>query len=390
MKPARMLLVATLAMATAGLVAASAARQQTEPAQAGSQAVQLLSAADIRAARVLPADDRGPTYYWLEGLAHKVTVQFPDAVAVSERGADGVLTTRLTDRLHNDLATFRVNRIAEGADVLDYQAGAQAPMLAARRADVHATLAWSGRQAYRLWKDAHGAEPASLEWRDGFMRARGAARHGRDDETEQITTEWPDGITAVVTRQDGPRRNVLTGERLQKAHAIVSRFHQNGVTIGVVAWYPEEQVVEWNFPNVSKGYVDPTRLKKAGGWQFTPDMAWASVQGFAFKHFADEIAAKGFVAQRQAEPAPGLAGRVAAFFAPTLLANEPGCDDLHWFDHSIFRACCDMHDQCYEKEGCTAGSWWTFGAKWSCVRCNMTVIVCFFSGGDTPWGPRYI
>lgn len=389
MKPARMLLVATLGIATVGLVAAGA-RQQNEPAQAGPQSVQMLSAADLDAARALAPDDRGATYYWLEGLAHKVTVQFPDAIAVTERGADGQLRTHLTDRLRNELATFNVDRMTDGADVLDYRAAGRTPVLAARRADVHATLAWSGRQAYRLWKDAHGDDPASLEWRDGFMRTRGSARHGRDDETEQITTEWPEGITAVVTKQNGPRRNVLTGEKLQKAHVVLSRFHQNGVIIGVVAWYPEEKVLSWNFPNVSKGYVDSTRLKKVGGWHFTPDMAWASVQGFAFEHFHEQIAAKGFVAEREPPPAPGLAGRVAAFFAPALSANEPGCDDLHWLDGSMFRYCCDMHDQCYEKDGCSSSSWWEFWSSWRCTVCNAKVIVCFYSGGDTPWGPRWI
>jgi hypothetical protein len=385
MKPARMLLVATLAVATAGLVAAGADRQQNEPAQAGSQAVQMLSAAEINAARGLPADDRGPTYYWLEGLAHKVTVRFPDAIAVSERGADGQLRTRLTDRTQNDLATFNVDRIANSADVLDYQAVGRTPMLAARRADVHATLGWSARQAYRLWKDAHGNEPASLEWRDGFMRRRGAARHGRDDEAEQVTAEWPDGITAVVTKQEGPRRNVLTGERLQKGHVIVSRFHQNGVIIGFVAWYPEEKVLEWNFPNVTKGYLDPVRLKRNGGWTFTPDMAWASVQGFAFKHFHEEIVAKGFVAHNGAKPS--LPARVAAFFAPTLAANSIGCDGMHWLDGTLFRYCCDRHDQCYAKRGCDFTSWWTWWTSWTCSSCNSAAIYCFLDTGNTLYGP---
>src|SRR6185437_2064928 len=112
--------------------------------------------------------------------------------------------------------------------------------------------------------------------------------------------------------------------------------------------------------------------------------AWASVQGFAFEHFHQEIAAHGFVAR--AGERPTLPARLASFFAPALAANEPGCDDLHWLDGTVFRYCCDMHDQCYETDGCTAGSWWQWWKSWSCDNCNMTVIVCFFDGGDTPWG----
>jgi hypothetical protein len=386
MNPRRVLLVATLAVATVALVAARSERQN-DSRQVSGDAVRLLTGPDIRSSRHLSADERGATYYWLEGLAHTVTVQFPDAVATSERGADGALRTRLADRAGNELATFDVSHAGAESDVLDYRAPGQAPVLAARRADVHATLAWSGRQAYRLWQDARGGPSASLEWRDGFMRRAGSARHDRDDDTEQITTEWADGLTATVTRVEGARHHVLTGSMLPRAHAVVSRFHQNGTVIGVVAWYPEEQVLSWNFPNMTTGYVDPTRLKRVGGWTFTPDMAWASVQGFAFEHFHQEIAARGFVAR--AGERPTLPARLAAFFAPALAANEPGCDDLHWLDGSVFRYCCDMHDQCYEKDGCTAGSWWQWWKSWSCDSCNMTVIVCFFDGGDTPWGPRW-
>ena len=41
------------------------------------------------------------------------------------------------------------------------------------------------------------------------------------------------------------------------------------------------------------------------------------------------------------------------FVAPTLSANEPGCDGLHWLDGTVFRYCCDVHDLCYAKVGCT-------------------------------------
>jgi hypothetical protein len=62
----------------------------------------------------------------------------------------------------------------------------------------------------------------------------------------------------------------------------------------------------------------------------------------------------------------------------TTVVNEPGCDNLHWLDGSIFRACCDVHDRCYETNGCNASSWWwPFSGSWSCERCNAQVVYCF-------------
>src|SRR5437762_3855893 len=70
---------------------------------------------------------------------------------------------------------------------------------------------------------------------------------------------------------------------------------------------------------------------------------------------------------------------------PILAANEPGCDDLHWLDGSVFRPCCDMHDACYyaATPPCTQRSWWYWGS-WSCDRCNIIAFGCFIGGGIHP------
>lgn len=386
MKPTRWLLVATLALATVALAAARSGRQ-SEAVQTNPNAVQTVTGAEIAAARHLAPGDRGATYYWLEGLARRVTVQFPDAIAVTDRGADGAIRTHLTDLARNELATFEVSHAGMSQDLLVYRTGSRTPLAAARRADIHATLDWSGRQAYRLWTDMKAGD-GPFEWRDGFMRRAGTPKRLADDDTERITVEFPEGLTATVTRQAGARRHVMTGAMLSRAHVVVSRFTQNGVAVGYVAWYPEEQVLSWDFPNVTTGYLDPTRLKRAGGWTFAPDMAWTAMQGFAFEHFHEQIASRGFVARNQA--APGLPARLAAFFVPSLAANEPGCDDLHWLDGTMFRYCCDEHDQCYEKDGCDASSWWVWWKSWSCDYCNATVIVCFYDAGSAPWGSPWI
>lgn len=373
---AMLTLAAAVATNTRGPIVSAASR--------GPHAVRMLTLRDIGSARVLAPGDRGATYYWLEGLANRVTVTFPDAVAVSERGADGALRTRLTDPALNDLATFDVSRIGSGTAVLDYRQSEEAPMLAARPADVHPTLAWSGRQAYRLWKDARTGRASALEWRDGLMRRTGARPHGLDDDTVKIRTEWPDGLSATVSKSAGVRQNVLTGRSIT-GHRITSRFTRGGTAVGAISWFPEEQVLAWDFPGVTQGYLTPDRLKKIGGWTFTPDMAWASVQGFAFQHFHNQIAARGFVGRNE----PQWPQRLLTFFVPALSANEAGCDGLHWLDGTVFRYCCDVHDWCYEKFGCTASSWWQWWKSWSCDSCNMSAVFCFADTGLPPYGGPY-
>ncbi|HVC20339.1 MAG TPA: hypothetical protein VNE16_09690 [Vicinamibacterales bacterium] len=387
MKTQRMLRFAGLAVATLAVAAVVASGKQ-EPAESavssGRRVVRMLTSKDLGAANALAPGDRGATYYWLEGRASRVTVRYPDAIAISERGADGALRTRLSDTTQNDLATFDVSRIGSGADVLAYRPSGRSPMLAARPADVHPTLTWSGQQAYRLWKDARGGDPSTLEWRDGLMRGAASRRHALDDDAVEIRTDWPDDLSATVSKEAGVRKNVLTGQPIT-GHRITGRFQQHGVSVGVVSWFPEEQVLAWDFPGVTQGYLTPERLQKIGGWTFAPDMAWASVQGFAFKHFHDDIAARGFVGRNDA----GWPEKILGFLAPTLHANQAGCDGLHWLDGSVFRYCCDVHDWCYQKFGCTSSSWWQWWKSWSCDSCNVGAVFCFADTGLPPYGGPY-
>ncbi len=372
--------------ALAALAIAIVSGKPGDPVSQAPEAARLLSQSDVTAARRLAPGDRGATYYWLEGLARKVTVRFPDATAVTERGADGMIRTRLADNAGNELATFQVGRVGSGADALEYRPSGRSAVVAARRADVHPTSAWAGRQAYQLWKDGQRRDGAALEWRNGLMRRAGAPTRNLDDETQRIATEWPDGVTATVTRRFEVRPNVQTGGRF-KGHAIISRFERRGTRIGSIVWYPEERVLVWKFPGVTTGYVTAERLKEVGGWTFTPDMAWANVQGFAFQHFYAQIQANGFVARNGS---PGWLGRAAAFLMPTLSANEAGCDDLHWLDGTIFRQCCDVHDNCYSKYGCNWKSWWRWWSSWSCDTCNMGAAFCFLTIVDPPLYDGYI
>ena len=322
--------------------------------------------------------DRGATYEWLESQATRVTVRFPDVVSISERTAGPDIKTRLTDLVGNDLATFKVNRVDAMNDVLEFRSTEAAEIRPTRRTSARPTLDWASRQAYSLWKDrATGA--SQLEWQDGLLRPRGALRRDLDGDISELHTEWANGQTATASRA-ATRRNVTTGAAA-RGSSLMSRLRKDNAEVGSSRWYVEERVLAWSFPGLTEGYLDADRLKTIGGWPFTPDLAWANVQSFAFHHFHTLVATQGFVARR----CQGWTEKVLGLVLPTVLANEPGCDGLHWLDRTVFRPCCDVHDRCYRKNGCGANSWWQWWSSWQCNSCNTYAFFCFVTGGRSPY-----
>ena len=68
--------------------------------------------------------------------------------------------------------------------------------------------------------------------------------------------------------------------------------------------------------------------------------------------------------------------------------DAPGCDRVpDCLETSCRRICCDTHDQCFKKHGCTEASWidWSRGIKNACTECNQEVWDCFSkcAGEDT-------
>ena len=322
--------------------------------------------------------DRGATYEWLESQATRVTVRFPDIVAISERAPDGDLKTRLTDLPGNDLATFRVHRVDAMNDVLEFRSTDVAEIRPTRRIGSRPTLDWASRQAYSLWKD-HATGAAQFEWRDGLLRPRGARVHDLDRDITELHTEWANGLSATATRA-ATRRHVMTGAPT-RGNSFISRLRKDNADVGSSRWYVEEQVLAWSFPGLTEGYLDAGRLNTIGGWPFTPDLAWANVQSFAFHYFHTLVATQGFVARRQ----NGWKEKIRGLAMPTVLANEPGCDGLHWLDRTVFRPCCDVHDRCYRRNGCDSSSWWQWWSSWQCNSCNTYAFFCFATGGQAPY-----
>lgn len=322
---------------------------------------------------------KGATYYALEGQTTRLTTRFRDGhQAVAERGLVGDVRTTLRDQAGNERARLRLNRIDGKHDMLNYEPAAGAPMQALSDPTlVTPTLDWAARQAYGLVKD--GAD--HLVWDEGTMRRKGAPRRNVEDDVESVETVWANGLTAKLTRQVYSRRQITPG-RYVGGPVMVSELTLHGAPAGTAVWFEKNQVFAYALPGLTTGMVviGPEELMaNYGGWPFTPDTTWLNLQVIATHHFATQLAKQGFVAKACESPKPS---RLAQFLMPTVYANEAGCDDFHWLDGSVVRACCDDHDRCYAKSGCDSNSWWQWWRSWSCDRCNMAVVGCFFARGS--------
>ena len=215
----------------------------------------------------------------------------------------------------------------------------------------------------------------------GTMRRKGAARRDVDSEVISVETVWADGLIARLSRQNYSRRQIAPG-RFVQGPVMVTELTLHGAAAGTAVWFEQDQVFAYSLPGLTTGLVviGPEHLKaNYGGWPFTPDTTWLNLQIVAAHHFKTLLAKRGSVA-KACEPSPS---RLAQFFSPTLYANEAGCDDFHWLDGSVVRYCCDDHDRCYSKSGCDSNSWWQWWKSWTCDRCNIAVVGCFFARGSS-------
>jgi len=350
-------------------------------AQGSASAQRAAQAAARRLQRPpVTSGERGATYDWLESKAMRVTTRFPDGTAIAERTADGRVVARVTDLSGNEVATLRANHGAAANDVLEFTSGDGIMTRTTRREGVRATLDWGAQQAYSLWQDGNALRDAPLEWQDTLLRPRGASRRDTAGASLQSDTEWAGGFSATVIRKVGRHVSYQNGRQVTGL-VLLSAFKQDGVEVGASQWWPEEQTFAWSFPGLTEGYVDASRLQRDGGWTFGPDMAWLNTQNLAFHQFHTLLKTQGRVSERKG----GWLERLGAFVAPKLLANEPGCDYLHWLDATVFRPCCDSHDQCYAKAdpACGSDSWWRWWSSWQCDACNISVVFCFATGGGS-------
>ena len=329
--------------------------------------------------------EKGATYYALEAQTKQMKTTFHDGhVATSERGFSGTVTTTVHDSAGNERSKMKVLPVDVGHATVSFQPtdDAHPVQMMSDPSVARPTLDWSAKQAYRLTKDG----TKNLVWDKGQMRARAAPAVDPESEVKEAETVWQDGLVAKVTRNVRPRRELAPGLVLG-GRTLETELTQHGVFTGSSIWFEQDQAYVFYVA----GLMDKAQAITAkvmhdnfGGWTFTPDTTWMNLQLIATHHFKTQVAKNGFVARNESGGCRAVAppSRVAQFFFPTVLANEAGCDRMHYLDGGIFRSCCDNHDRCFAKAGCTEKSWWQVWSSWTCDVCNAEVLWCFYAVAD--------
>ena len=386
------------------VIVGAAALASLQAWQAGAGAPPSRAVAVNDAGTDNPLFDMGGTFYTLEARAVRVRTRFAQGTAIAERAPDGDIRARLTDPFGNPTRELVVDMTGGWSSRLHVRdAQGSVTESAVTRAEVRPTLDWAALQLHAIDSDLSGPR----EWRGRFLRSKSARRVNLDDEPLEVETEFETGLRSTTTRVNDKRLGVI----------YRTTVSDGGTEVGWMAWRQQSKTLAFEFKGLTAGTISEKSLERYGGWRFQPTLSWANIQGFAYYDFGVRLRASGrlaragtvtgsttvaAVSERAAETrltaaidpnrvrrSPGEGGarqspgprpllrRFADMFVATVQANEEGCDNLHWLDNSMFRYCCDMHDACYEKQGCSASSWrWPFSG-WSCTRCNLQAIYCF-------------
>lgn len=308
--------------------------------------------------RVSTAPNKGQVFHARERRAYEVTTFYANMTAVAARSSDGSIRSEVTYGARS--ASLAVSPASETGFALSFRRSGELPLLLRGRSDLIPTLDWANRQSVSLLE---AADPVRIRWSLDIIAPTTRGDKDALSEIVGVRTQWPEGLVADASRQE------------RYSETKLSKF---GTVLGVVRWFPTERVLAWSFPGLTQGALDDESQARIGGWPFTPDMAWMNVQALAFFEYASN---RRPVLGR----ADGLLRSAREFLSPAVLAQD-GCTGLHWLDGTTYRECCDIHDMCYEKNGCDRSSWWwPFGNAWQCTACNGGAVFCFTAKQGTPW-----
>lgn len=371
-----LLVIAMLWVALASSMWRSSAQRAVGPAR-----VHIVEPGD----RVPPdPGKRGATYYSLEAQTVRLVTVFRDgSKAVAQRSLAGDIATNLEDAAGTELNQVRVRRSDGVNDIVIYTPSGEMPLSVRPTPGVRTTLDWANRQSHSLYQERARSD-TPLEWIGGLMRRSGASGTAdQDGDVATLETLWVNGLSATTILVHPKAGQLYKGQPV-RGPILVTKVMRGSIPLGTANYFALERIYAWDFPGADSGEIATEQLKaRYGGWPFTPDMIWMNLQALALYQWRTDIQQNGFVARGRgcAPTAPGMTARLAAWLVPTLHANEPGCDGLHWLDGSVFRYCCDVHDACYEKYGCSASSFWRWWSSWNCDVCNIGAFFCFGGGG---------
>jgi hypothetical protein len=367
------------------------------------------------------------TYYALEQRSSRVRTEFADGTtATAVRALDGDVATDLATDAGQPLNRVRFNRrdfaTEAGGDTLALLTPGAEPLEAVADPSITPTLDWLNRQSHHFHTDGANAG-APLRWSRGMLRRAGMGgdEDDPDREVRAVETQWSDGLSARTRRVRLSPGATFDGKPV-KGDVLVTSVKRGDAVLGTANYFVESRTYAWKIDGVTEGLISGKELgPRYGGWLFKPDMVWMNLQTLALYAWrADRPAAPArtgqatqvsAVASCPVAPAPktrrrSLMTALVSVISPVLLASAPdakdsaaaaprgvpndeGCDGLHWLDGTIYRYCCDIHDLCYEKYGCTSSTWWQVWTSWRCDRCNGEAVWCF-AGGGTGHGPYVI
>lgn len=308
----------------------------------------------------------GTTYSAFDSQIESLTTVWPDAAAITERTPDGTLVTNIISR--DDRETLQVY-IDKDGQVAFQDHRFKEIHITRQPTDIDVTTDWVNLQAYALWKDLRKLPPSAtpyLSWRGDFLRSETLIpeKEGISFVQEMIasidTVEavFPEVIASSMKVPATPEKASSKGQD-KSTYATFSTTvadRQTGEPIGGALWFESTRVYSWNFGTITSGWLSDDRVP--GGIPFNPNLSWSNIQSYAFWKLHSELQKSHQLTTK----------------------NTVGCDGLHWLDNTIFRPCCDDHDRCYEKYGCTYKSWW-FQGSWRCIGCNIGAVFCFTTAG---------
>jgi hypothetical protein len=349
--------------------------------------------------------DFGASFHELDAEATRVITWYGDVYAITERGPDQRLRTRLFDK--------RSSRVVATAD---YDAGD-----AYRPARLHADLesepvqveqaaaprrhtAWANTQLRELWLDRRARRASGLAGVPAFvteagvwrmadavsLRTRQTTAGPEDDGIEAVAAEYPEAMAVAQRDRHGSPK---PGERVAQSTFTARMYDRDGRQAGLMRWFGRERVLTWSFPNGRQGTAIESNVP--GGFKFTPTLAWAAVQALAFLRQSARPAPPVVPIPPMAREARGDRSALSGDgprhgpFAAEAAWQETGCDGaadgctgLHFLDGTIFEECCTRHDLCYERDPsdcCEAWSWFVPNPFWHCARCNFAAVWCFIT-----------
>ena len=164
---------------------------------------------------------------------------------------------------------------------------------------------------------------------------------------------------------------------------MVSELTMNGAAVEYGGLVREaDQVFAHSLPGLMAGAVviGADELKaNYGGWPFTPDTTWLNLQLIAAHHFKTLAAKQGSVAKGCESSKPS---RLAQFFVPTLTRTRRDATTFTGSTDRSFGRAATITTAATPRAGVTRSSWWLWWRSWTCDRCNMAVVGCFFARGS--------